>query len=137
MEKNIYSIGQVFKDKFPPVEAIAWCNLNNCRIVSKGFDYIIEANPTPTQEEILLNYENKIQEFIDLTARAKGYDSSYTCLSYLESKNTKWSSEAKIFLEWRDSVWEKCHELLNNYKNGELEELTIEQVFSKLPKIEW
>jgi hypothetical protein len=137
MKKETYSIGQVFVGHYPPKEAIAWCNLNNCRIVADGFDFIITANPEPTNEELLLTYENKIQAIIDATAKSKGYDNSYTCLSYLNSKNTTWKTEAETFLDWRDSVWEKCHELLNAYNEGKLKKLTIEQIIAELPKITW
>ena len=82
-------------------------------------------------------YENAVQQYLDNTAKSKGYDNTYTCLSYLNSTNETWKTESNIFNAWRDSVWETCHEYLNKYKTGELEFIPISGLLDKLPKIEW
>lgn len=93
--------------------------------------------PKQPVEEILKEYEVAVQQHIDRTANEKGYDSSYTCLSYLNSKDERWHTEASIFLDWRDSVWLKTHEILNDFKDGKIDQPTIDQVIEQLPKIEW
>lgn len=66
-----------------------------------------------------------------------GYDNTYTCLSYLNSSDPTWYKESHIFNLWRDLVWHKCHELLNAYLAGEIEEITIEELIAQLPPINW
>lgn len=108
--------------------------------VEQAYDdgwYLMGYAPKQPDEEIIKEYENAVQSHIDHTANEKGYDSSYTCLSYLNSKDEKWRTEANIFLDWRDSVWLKTHEILNDFKDGKIEQPTIAQVIEQLPKIEW
>lgn len=90
-----------------------------------------------TEEQLLKEYENAVQNHLNKTARIKGYDNCYTCLSYLNSTDEQWKSEAEIFNSWRDQVWRKCHEILNKFKTGEIEQPTIEELIEQLPKIEW
>ena len=131
-----YYIGQTFKDIYPP-EAAFWCNNNTAHIEKIDGVYTIVENPKPTQEEIIKSYEYAVQNHLDKTAQSKGYDNTYTCLSYLNSTDEKWKTESTIFNSWRDSVWQKCHEILNAFIAGELEQPTIEEVIEALPKIEW
>ena len=131
-----FYINQIFEEVYPP-EAAIWCNTNNAHIEKIEGGYKIVENPKPTQDEIIKGYEYAVQRHLDKTAQSKGYDNTYTCLSYLNSTDEKWKTESTIFNSWRDSVWQKCHELLNAFIAGELEQPTIEEVIEALPKIEW
>jgi hypothetical protein len=135
---NFY-IGQTF-DKPAPPEAAEWCNKNNAHIEKINSVRIIVENPhspEPTPEEILKEYEDIVQAFLDKTAQSKGYDNTYTCLSYLSSTNKTWKTESNIFNGWRDQVWEKCHEILNSVIANEITQPTIDELIEQLPKIEW
>jgi hypothetical protein len=78
-----------------------------------------------------------VQKYLDDTAKSRGYDNTYTCLSYLNSTDEIWKKESNIFNAWRDSVWKTCHNYLNKYKTGEMEKITIEELIQLLPKIQW
>jgi hypothetical protein len=160
-ETNFY-VGQTFKDVLPagaaewakenhciireewiqPIETHIQFNMTNHVIPGQGpeiylkYEIIKDPNYIPP-EQILKEYEAKIQEFLDQTAQSRGYDNTYTCLSYLNSKNEIWYKESHIFSEWRDDVWLKTHEILNQYLKGEIEQPSIEEVIEQLPKIEW
>lgn len=133
-----FYIGQIFNGKYPP-EAAEWCNKNNAHIEKVGNIRTIVENPAivRTPEEILKEYEDAVQAFLDKTAQSKGYDNTYTCLSYLNSTNETWKTESNIFNAWRDQIWEKCHEILNKVLNGEITRPTIDELINQLPKIEW
>lgn len=95
------------------------------------------AKPQPTPEKIVKDYEDAIQVHLDATARSRGYDNTYTCLSYLSSTDEKWRNEANTFNKWRDAVWTQAHKILNDFIAGAIEQPTIEDVIAQLPKIEW
>ena len=93
--------------------------------------------PEKTPEEIVGCYEVAVQTYLDETAQAKGYDNTYTCLSYLSSTDETWNREAHIFNAWRDAVWRKCHELLNAALAGKITPPSLNDLLAQLPKIEW
>jgi hypothetical protein len=111
------------------------------RIVTKTVRvYKIVENPAPPQptvEEILKGYEDAVQAHLDNTAKSRGYDNTYTCLSYLSSTDETWHREANAFNAWRDSVWRKCHEILNAFMAGEIAQPTVEELIEQLPVIDW
>jgi hypothetical protein len=135
---NLY-IGQTFDGKYPP-EAAAWCNANKAHIEKVDGVRTIVANPLPpepTQEEIIKGYEDAVQAYLDKTAQSRGYDNTYTCLSYLSSTDEIWRRESNAFNAWRDQVWRKCHEILNAVKAGLTEPPTVEELITRLPVIDW
>lgn len=85
----------------------------------------------------LKDYEDAVQKHLDETAQSKGYDNTYTCLSYLESTNPTWKNESMAFLQWRDQVWITCHTILNQWQQGEIPQPTIQDVLNQLPQIQW
>lgn len=138
-----FYIGQIFENKYPPTAAI-WCNGNNAYIAEidavdgiRRFEIKEVIAPTPTPEEIVKGYEDAIQAHLDATAQSRGYDNTYTCLSYLSSTDEKWNREAHAFNEWRDAVWTQAHEILNAFIAGTIEQPTIEEVIAQLPAIDW
>ena len=123
------------------VGGFKYFNPSNEILQKAGYVYVeeqnIEKNKISELKKIQKKYQDAVQKHLDKTAQSKGYDSIYTCLSYLNSTDVKWKSQAEIFNAWRDQVWSKCHELLNKFKNGEIEQPTITEVINALPKINW
>lgn len=134
---------KIYKNKFDAAGyamAAEWCNLNNATIVDEGEFYRIVAlgeSAPPSFEEQKNFYENAVQAHLDATAQTRGYDNTYTCLSYRDSSDEKWKREANIFNLWRDSVWRKAHEILDAVMCGAIPQPTVEEVIAQLPKIEW
>lgn len=131
-----FYIGRTFDRPAPP-EAAEWCDKNRAHIEKADGVRTIVANPPPTQEDIINGYENAVQSHIDQTAQSRGYDNSYTCLSYLSSTVEVWRREANIFIAWRDQVWRKCHDVLKAFLAGEIPPPTVEELIAQLPVIEW
>lgn len=132
-----YIIGHVFAGDYP-FDASLWCDLNNAALqpLADG-GYVIVAKPAASHDEIKRMYEDAVQEHLDSTARSRSYDNTYTCLSYLNSTNEVWKREANAFNVWRDSVWTKCHEILNAVMSGQIEQPTVADVIAQLPAIDW
>lgn len=105
--------------------------------IPEGYSLVRPEPPEPTIEEQVKFYENAVQAHLDATARTRGYDNTYTCLSYLNSTDEKWNRESHAFNVWRDSVWRKAHEILNAFIAGTIEKPTIEEVIAQLPVVDW
>ena len=111
--------------------------------VEKGYDgswYLadkVPAKPAPTTEEILKGYEDAVQAHLDATAQSRGYDNTYTCLSYIASTDEIWHRESNAFNAWRDRVWRKCHEIMNSVLAGATPQPTVEELIAQLPVIDW
>lgn len=142
MSEMNFEIGQQFVGDYP-MEAAKWCNENNAHIDevtrdgAKESTFEIVANEPPTMEEQRATYEFAVQSHLDATARTRGYDNTYTCLSYLDSTDEIWRRESHAFNAWRDSVWRKAHEILNAFMAGEIEQPTVDEVLAQLPTIDW
>lgn len=138
-----FYIGQMFEDDFPQ-EAADWCNAGGIahieEITPEGAEvrqFQIVENEKPTPEQILKGYEDAVQKHLDTTAQQRGYDSTYTCLSYLNSTDEIWRRESNAFNAWRDSVWRKCHEILNAFLAGHIPQPTVAELLAKLPVMNW
>jgi hypothetical protein len=132
-----YIIGHVFAGDYP-FDAALWCDKNNAMLeplADRG--YVIVAKPAPSPDMIKQTYENAVQAFLDATAKSRGYDNTYTCLSYRDSTNEVWKREANAFNVWRDSVWTKCHEILNAVMSGQIEQPSVNEVIAQMPEIDW
>jgi hypothetical protein len=97
----------------------------------------VPSKPEPTQAEVIKGYELAVQDHLDKTAQSRGYDNTYTCLSYLSSTDDIWRRESNAFNAWRDRVWRKCHEVLNMVLSGVKPVPTVAELIEQLPVIDW
>lgn len=140
--ETTFEIGQKFSGSYPP-EAAEWCNANNAFIYETTLEgattrtFEIGLPPQPSMEVVKKMYEDAVQSHLDATAQSRGYDNTYTCLSYLSSTDEIWKRESNAFNAWRDSVWRKAHEILNAFMSGEIEQPSVEEVIAQLPLIDW
>ena len=138
----VFEIGQKFVGVYPP-EAAEWCNANNAFMyettVAGATERTFEIGlpPQPSMKAIKKMYEDAVQALLDATAQSRGYTNAYTCLSFKDSTDEKWDREAWAFNAWRDAVWHRCHEILNAFMAGEIDQPTIEEVITQLPPIDW
>ena len=65
--------------------------------------------PAPTTAQQLENLKAGVQQWLDATARANGYDSIASCCSYYNSGVVQWAADAKAATLWRDAVWQGCY----------------------------
>lgn len=93
--------------------------------------------PAPTQPEQLAVLEGAVQQYLDQKARAKGYDSAASCISYLSSSNTTWAADAKAMNVWRDAVWGFCFTNEAAVKAGTTPMPTAAELMAAIPSAPW
>ena len=99
--------------------------------------YLICSGSTDKQLLVVDDYEEAVQNFLDDSVMAKGYDSVYTCLSYKGDPDPIFSAEADAVLTWRSTVWRTAQGILNRWMQGEIEQPTIQEVIAQLPTLTW
>ncbi|WP_338523377.1 hypothetical protein NUH87_26865 [Pseudomonas batumici] len=62
----------------------------------------------PTLADATVALKAAVQQWLDTTAQASGYDSLASCASYANSGVTQWAADAKAATAWRDAVWQAC-----------------------------
>lgn len=90
----------------------------------------------PSQDEILAEFTNAVQDHIDAKARELGYDSIYTAASYADEPAVpQFQKEGRALRAWRSLVWAKCHEVLNEAMAGTREIPTQAELLPELPAL--
>lgn len=75
---------------------------------------IATAPPTPTPEQILARLTAKLQDHLDSTAQAYGYDDIKSAISYAdEPAVAKFRLEGQAFRAWRSLFWDAANTLKN------------------------
>lgn len=74
-----------------------------------------------------------VQSMLDAKARAKGYDSIHTAALRAALPNSPFHTEGVAFGEWMDQCNHKLYHLLDQWKSGEIQEMTTEEVLSVMP----
>ena len=107
----------------------------------KGYEPVIDPEE---EKKIALNQKivqikNAVQKLINDTAASRDYDDGFTCVSYFNSTDEKFKAEARAFNYWRDQLWRKCYEILDDVLAGKIdsEQVNVDYVLNLLPEIEW
>lgn len=97
-----------------------------------------EALPSElTVEQRMRLLQLHVQDRLDAQARAIGYDSIFTAVTYAEEPAVpKFQQEGQALRAWRSLVWAKCYELLAQFDAGEIEEPTVQGLLAELPVFE-
>jgi hypothetical protein len=80
---------------------------------------------------------NAVQAYMDTKAQERGYDNIHTACSYANSTDEVFKAEGTACLAWRDSVWRKCYNILDEVKTGKRAIPTLEEVIAELPVLVW
>jgi hypothetical protein len=59
----------------------------------------------PTQADTISSISSEIASILDKGAKAWGYDSIVSAVSYATSTNFQYAADAKALSDWRDAVW--------------------------------
>lgn len=107
----------------------------------KGYEPVIDPEE---EKKIALNQKivqikNAVQKLINDTAASRDYDDGFTCISYFNSTDETFKAEARAFNYWRDQLWRKCYEILDDVLAGKIdsEQVNVDYVLNLLPEIEW
>lgn len=94
-------------------------------------------NPAPTAEEIQKQLTDAVQNYMDTTVQARGYDNINSACTYANSTDHIFAAEGVACVKWRDAVWRKCYDMLAEVKAGTRAIPTAEEVIAELPALEW
>lgn len=107
----------------------------------KGYEPVIDPEE---EKKIALNQKivqikNAVQKLINDTAASRDYDDGFTCVSYFNSTDETFKAEARAFNYWRDQLWRKCYEILDDVLAGKIDskQVNVDYVLNLLPEIEW
>lgn len=106
------------------------------QIVGDGNGYPMLVDPSilpPTIED----YKRAVQKALDTKACERNYDGILSLCTYATSTNPIFSAEGQAGLAWRDSAWDICYSLLNQWQAGTIPAPTIAEVLAAMPVMEW
>lgn len=107
----------------------------------KGYEPVIypEEEKKIALNQKIVQIKNAVQKLINDTAASRDYDDGFTCVSYFNSTDETFKAEARAFNYWRDQLWRKCYEILDDVLAGKIdsEQVNVDYVLNLLPEIEW
>lgn len=140
-EEVIEHLNQLEEEKVKKLEEIAlnpdgWLFLNGEWTKDPDF---VETEEILLQRErkIKQQYMNIVQEKLDKFAQERLYDNIFTLCSYANSLDETFKNEGQIGIYNRDLLWNKCKEILEKVKNGEMEIPKLDEFELMLPDLEW
>jgi hypothetical protein len=89
------------------------------------------------QQELKAKCKQAVESLLDKKPQEREYKGIYSVCTYTNSGNPQWQAEGIAARDWRDAVWEKCYELLNQADQGEIEINSADDVIKELPKLVW
>lgn len=90
-------------------------------------------HPPPTAEQIIAQYEARVQIWLDEQARALGYDDIKSAVTYAEeSAVEKFQQEGRALRRLRSLAWERCYEILNAVQGGQRSIPTEEELIAEM-----
>lgn len=96
-----------------------------------------QPSPDALREVMITEFETAVQNLLDSTARARGYDHIISLCSYAGDPNPRWDAEGQAGRVWRSAVWQSCAETLSAVLSGTREAPTKDELIESLPKIVW
>ena len=112
------------------------------RWTGQGWERLASA-PAPTQEAespeaTAARYEAAVQAELDRAARARGYDSLFTAISYADEPAVpRFQTDGQAFRRWRSLVWDYAHTELNAVLTGEKPRPGLDAFLASLPSLEF
>lgn len=94
------------------------------------------APPAPSEAEAIAGYMAAVQQHMDATARAFGYDDLISVVTYAEEPAVaRYQAEGQAFRAWRSACWSACETMLAAVKAGERSAPTHEELIAELPEL--
>jgi len=101
----------------------------------KKVDASVVADAQRTRNRNLLKYS--AQEHMDAVVREQDYDSMSNLCTYATSTIAKFAAEGQAGVEWRDAVWAKCFQVIDEAETGIREFPSKEELIAELPEVVW
>jgi len=131
---------QVQETEFEVSPTMIWVDCPDDCIPGWDFvngDVVRPVIPEKTLPEILHEFNQGLQNFINSVSMQKQYESALHCATYATSTVAEWAAEAQAFIAWRDSVWTYSYAELAKFENSERQPVSFEDFLTELPAIVW
>jgi hypothetical protein len=107
----------------------------------QGWEKLAKApDPDPVQEPVeavIARYEGAVQNQLDSAAKARGYDSLFTAISYAEEPAVpRFQADGQAFRRWRSLVWDYAHTEMNAVLMGEKPRPELDTFLAGLPTLD-
>lgn len=89
--------------------------------------------PLPTESQ----YVDAIQSMLDAKVAERRYLGIISACSYAASTNATFKAEAEACLAWRDAVWLKAYQVLDQVTAGAIPQPTVAELLAMLPTMTW
>ncbi|MDT3718427.1 hypothetical protein [Pseudomonas oryzihabitans] len=117
-------------------ESLVWVLCRNTVKIGDLYDGTAFSAEPVSQEMLQASFETAIQAHLDGAARARGYDSISTAISYAEEPAVpKFQDDGKAFRAWRSLVWAYAYQELAKVKAGEREIPALDAFMAELPAL--
>ena len=131
---------QVERVEFEVNPALKWVDCPDDCVPGWAFEngaVVRPVIPEKTLPEVLHEFNQGLQEFIDSVAMQKQYETALHCATYATSTIAAWKLEAEQFIAWRDSVWTYSYTELAKFERGERQAVSFEEFLTELPTMVW
>lgn len=113
---------------FPGQQMAEMCML---KFATPSDFYLSPPSPGPTEGEVIA----EVSGILDGRAQEYGYDNIVSAISYWHSDLPKFRKEGRAFSKWRDLVWQRCYEILEEV-NSDVSQVNMEEAIASLPAFE-
>lgn len=87
-------------------------------------------------KRLAANFQIAVQTELDSKAKAMGYDSIATAVSYADEPSVaKFQQEGQRLRQWRSLVWEYCYTELDKVKAGTRPVPELDAFLTELPQL--
>lgn len=92
-----------------------------------------ETKNTLSKEQKIKKFYTSIKALIENKSQEYGYEDSADMMSFLNSGNMTWKSEAQSFVSWRDNTLSLLYKNINDFNEGKISSLPTVEDFVKQP----
>lgn len=91
----------------------------------------------PPVAPTVAEYTSAIQAMLDTKCHERMYDNILSACTYATSTIDRFRAEGQAAVDWRDAVWARSYELMDQVQAGKLPQPTVVALIAMLPTMEW
>lgn len=96
----------------------------------------LEAEPITPEQTIKL-FTAAVQSYMDASAQQRNYDGILSLCTYATSTVAKFAAEGQAGVDFRDTCWSHCYQVLADVEAGTREQPAMDDFMAELPALAW